>query len=350
MLGKYPCYCSGKLAFPAKKNDVMSEFKIINADVLKGLKQLETESIDCVFTSPPYWGLRDYGVEGQLGLEKTFQEYLEKLVIVFDEVKRVLKPEGTCWINLGDTYCSKGESRHKGYSDPKQPKLGVKNFNEPSGLPQSVSEKSLCNIPARFSIAMQDKGWILRNTIIWQKPSCMPCSVKDRFTVDFEYLFFFVKQKKYFFEQQFEPLSEVTIKDIGKRTNLACLTGKNNSKNFLINNPEKVGRTRNEYVNLETGRNMRAVWSINPEPYKESHFAVFPTELVRRGLKAGCPKQGIVLDPFIGSGTTLFVAQELGLNGIGIELNAKYIPLMKKRLLGDEKQTSLNKNKIEIKV
>ncbi|MFA5365708.1 MAG: site-specific DNA-methyltransferase [Candidatus Bathyarchaeia archaeon] len=332
----------------------MSNFKIINADVLEGLKQIPSESIDCVFTSPPYWGLRDYGCEGQLGLERTFQEYTTKLVNVFDEVKRVLKPTGTCFVNLGDTYysVSGGKFLNDNISDSsKNIESGVSSANAlKSG--NELEQKNLCNIPARFSIAMQEHGWILRNNIIWHKPSCMPSSVKDRFTVDFENVFFFVKSKKYYFEQQLEPLV-TPYEDLIKDTR--GMGGANVKENSMEKNHEgkkSFGQTINPL-----GRNMRAVWSINPEPYREAHFACYPTELVRRGLKAGCPKRtidtnsptakwiaGTVLDSFVGSGTTLYVAQELGLNGIGIELNPKYIPLMKKRLRGDANQTALTEN------
>jgi len=161
--------------------------KVICGDSLEVLKQMPDEFVDCVITSPPYWGLRDYGVEGQLGLEPTFQEYIKKLCDIFDEVKRVLKKEGTCWVNLGDTYASSGgASRHKGYNDPKYPNGRTGEFEEPSAYPQiGALEKSLCQIPSRFAIEMTNRNWILRNEIIWCKPNQMTTSVEDRYTVDF---------------------------------------------------------------------------------------------------------------------------------------------------------------------
>ena len=173
--------------------------KIIHGDSLEVLQTLPGESIDCVVTSPPYWALRDYGVPGQLGLESTFNEYISKLCDIFDEVKRVLKKEGTCWVNIGDTYVGSGfgaGGKHHFLSDQ-----ALKNPTKFAGLPN----KSLCQIPSRFAIEMCNRGWILRNEIIWHKPNCMPQSVKDRFTVDFEKIFFFVKSKKYYFETQYEP-------------------------------------------------------------------------------------------------------------------------------------------------
>lgn len=177
---------------------------ILQGDALKVLKRLPAESINCIMTSPPYWALRDYGVEDQLGLEPTFDEYIKKLCDVFEEAKRVLRKDGTCWVNLGDTYASGGgnateqsfcRERGKTQSHPNTP---------PKSKLRGSRAKCLLSIPARFQIEMINRGWILRNVIIWHKPNCMPSSVKDRFTVDFEYLFFFSKSKKYWFEQQKE--------------------------------------------------------------------------------------------------------------------------------------------------
>ncbi|KKL53588.1 hypothetical protein LCGC14_2273980, partial [marine sediment metagenome] len=175
---------------------------ILHGESLEILKTLPNESIDCVVTSPPYWGLRDYGVENQLGLEKNLKEYLNKLCDIFDEVKRVLKQTGTCWVNLGDTYNSSPAGGIGYNAKVGATKNGVQSTNK--GLQKNISEKCLCQIPSRFAIEMTDRGWILRNEIIWHKPNCMPSSINDRFTVDFEKLFFFVKNKKYYFKQQFE--------------------------------------------------------------------------------------------------------------------------------------------------
>jgi DNA modification methylase len=381
----------------------MSEFKIYNMDVLEGLKRLDSESIDCVVTSPPYYALRNYVVEGQVGLEGSPKLYIDRLLGVFDEVKRVLKKEGSVWVNIGDSYSatrftgnSKGQPMNK-FKD------GHRDINPEKN--SGLEDKTLIGIPFRFAFGMIDSGWLLRNTVIWHKNSCMPCSVKDRFTVDFEYFFFFVKNKKYFFEQQLEPLKESSIERNNYGHSPYKLEG-------ALTRERKAG----EMVNLE-GRNMRCVWTINPKPYRESHFAVFPPKLVETPLKACVPKQicikcgkprekiiesvgvprdrenskqynigqqsgisivsgskfkefkknnpdiisfsdcgcnagfkaGIVLDPFCGSGTTLMVARDLGLNGIGIELNDKYIPLIRNRIETNGKGTELlNKPKVEV--
>jgi len=167
--------------------------KIYQGDCLEVMKEIDDKSIDMILTSPPYWGLRDYGVNGQLGQEKTFQEYITKLCDIFDEAKRILKDSGTCWVNLGDTYISKGVGRHAGYNDPKYKNGRVGRKIEVNTLPQSIPEKCLAQIPSRFAIEMTNRGWILRNEIIWHKPNAMPSPVKDRFTVDFEKVFFFTE-------------------------------------------------------------------------------------------------------------------------------------------------------------
>ncbi len=175
---------------------------ILNGDALKHLKGLPEKSINMCMTSPPYWALRDYGVEGQLGLESTFEEYINKLCNIFDEVKRVLRKDGTCWVNIGDTYWGGGQGGNDYPGKQVVPSSGY--GHKAKG--NSYKSKSLVMIPFRFAIEMVNRGWILRNTIIWHKRNCMPSSVKDRFTVDFEYIFFFSKKKKYYFETQYEPI------------------------------------------------------------------------------------------------------------------------------------------------
>lgn len=275
------------------------ENKILQGNCLEKLKELPDKSIHICITSPPYWNLRDYGVEGQLGLERTYDKYITKLCDIFDEVKRVLRDDGTCWVNLGDTYFAKPKSsesgglQNKNYGN-KYSSHGYKAKGEQyKKNSKNYQDKCLCMIPERFAIEMINRGWTLRNTIIWHKRNCMPTSVKDRFTVDFEYIFFFSKNKNYYFEQQFVPLSQATIDDIHKRNNMSCLTGEKGSKHYdsdSVYSNQKTSRRRDEYVDLEKGRNMRAVWTINTKPYPESHFAVFPEELVETPLKAGCPE------------------------------------------------------------
>src|SRR3990167_348639 len=255
---------------------MMEVNKIIQGDALEVLKTFPDAFVDCVITSPPYWNLRDYNVEGQLGLEPTFQEYIQKLCAIFDEIKRVLKKEGTCFVNLGDTYSGNKE----GKTDNKVSQY-LKENSQGIHKKATIQEKCLCQIPARFAIAMTDRGWILRNKIIWQKPNAMPSSVQDRFTIDYEEILFFVKSKKYYFEPQRQPHKKV---------------------------------------------------SVNTGSYPEAHFATFPPALIIPMVKAGCPKGGIVLDPFMGSGTVAEVAKYLGRNYLGIELNKSYIKLAENRL------------------
>ena len=313
---------------------------IYQGDALEVLKTFPDESIDMVMTSPPYWSLRDYGVAGQLGLEKTFQEYIIKLCDIFDEIKRVLKKEGTCWVNLGDSYSnsSKGGDSENMYAK-RHTEFGKISDIRRHGKPTRVKDlppKSLCNIPARFSIEMQWRGWILRNEIIWHKPNCMPSSVGDRFTVDFEKLFFFVKNKKYYFEKQYEPQLEISKKrmEAGFNENQDFNYKKRLTKNF--NNKDVSAQVRENHDVHNSfnplGRNKRTVWSINPKGFSEAHFATYPEKLCVTPIKAGCPKGGIVLDPFMGAGTTGLVAKNLGRNYIGIELNPDYIKIANQRL------------------
>ena len=309
---------------------------ILQGDSLEVLKTLPDESIDMVITSPPYWALRDYGVEGQLGLEPTFQEYINKLCDIFDEVKRVLKKEGTCWVNLGDTYSgnsSYSKNGRQGYGNDKianmkeylDPKLPARKRGREQVNMDNIKSKSLCQIPSRFAIEMTNRGWILRNEIIWHKPNCMPSTVKDRFTVDFEKIFFFSKSKKYYFETQMEEAL------VGyKGTDFIPNSDKDKKS---IKKTNATGASFNNRTDeLQTKRNKRTVWTITTKPFREAHFAVFPPELVETPIKAGCPDGGIVLDLFFGAGTTGLVAKQLGKNYLGIELNPEYIKIAEQRL------------------
>ena len=247
---------------------------IYQGDAATVLATFPAASIDCAVTSPPYWGLRDYGVAGQLGREPTAEAYLDHLLAVMDALARVLAPTGTLWVNLGDTYRA----------------------------------KSLVCLPFRFATAMVARGWLLRNTIIWHKPACRPESVADRFTVDFEYLFFFVRARRYAFVQQREA-----ARDWGPRR-------------------RHDGLRRGDFA--ATGRNTRAVWSISPRPSAVGHPASFPEALVATPILAGCPVGGIVLDPFLGSGTTAVIAKRLGRRYVGIEMNARYVAMARARIAG----------------
>jgi site-specific DNA-methyltransferase (adenine-specific) len=268
---------------------------IYTGDALEVLRTLPDGSVDCCITSPPYWGLRDYNVFGQLGQEDTPELYLQALLAIFNEIRRVLKPGGTCFVNLGDTY---------------------------SG------NKSLLITPYRFAWQMIEAGWVLRNIIVWHKPNQMPSGAKDRFTVDFEPVFFFSKEQQYYFAQQLEsytkPLNRWTGDDLIAKEHGSWASGTG----------QKVYRNRNMRPN-PAGRNMRTVWSVNTVPFKGAHFAAYPEKLVERMLLAGCPPGGVVLDPFFGAGTTGLVARNMDRNYIGIELNAEYVKMAEKRLVGD---------------
>lgn len=305
--------------------------KIQTIDVLKGLKKLKTESVDCIITSPPYWSLRDYGVKGQIGLEKTWQEYLGKLSEIFNEAKRVLKNSGTLWVNIADSY---GGS-NGGYAQTENGK-GFQNVTKQTyrptlkmkSLSSKVFPKSLIGIPQRFSSYMIDNGWLLRNTIIWKKPNAMPESAKDRFTNDFEYLFFFAKTRKYYFEQQFEDfLSNAydmkRMKD-GRKTY--------EGKWSRTGNKSKMSTQKAFVAGHAEGRNKRTVWDINTKSFKEAHFAVFPEELIEVPVVAGCPEGGLILDPFMGSGTTAVVAKRFNRNYIGFEINPEFVDIANRRL------------------
>lgn len=272
-------------------------------DSLKILEQFPEQSVDMIITSPPYWALRDYHVDGQLGQETTFNEFVINLVAYFCAAKRVLKNKGSIWVNLGDTYYSKS----KGTGGPSKKQLSNKGsrYNPVKLSGNGLPEKSLCLIPSRFAIEMQNIGFVLRNDIIWHKPNQMPTSAKDRFTLDYEHLFFFtLDNKKYYFEQQKEP-AKYAGDNRGARTD----------------NRDRQGLGRTHGITKET-KNKRSVWSINTQPIQGmNHFAKFPEKLIETPIKAGCPEGGTVLDIFMGSGTTAVVSERLNRKWIGIELN-----------------------------
>ncbi len=291
--------------------------KIYQGEAKQVLQDFPDQSINTCVTSPPYWGLRDYGVEGQLGLEDTPEEYVERLTEIFHEVKRVLKDDGTLWLNLGDSYYN---HRPGGTSQTQQSVASnegavvdssPKRENKIDGL----KEKDLVGIPWRVAFALQDDGWYLRNDIIWHKPNPMPESVTDRCTTSHEHIFLMSKSKDYYYDQN----------AIKERANYA---GENRGKSRNIS-PD--GKTEMDNKVYDT-RNKRDVWEINTKPFPEAHFAVYPPDLIRPCIKAGCPEDGIVLDPFIGAGTTAYVAKEQDCNYVGIELNEEYIEIAEDRI------------------
>ncbi|MDD3040436.1 site-specific DNA-methyltransferase [Bacteroides sp.] len=302
-------------------------WQLYQGDALKIIKDLVSESIHCCVTSPPYWGLRDYGVEGQLGLEPTPEEYVSKVVEVFREVKRVLRKDGTLWLNLGDSYAKEGLS---GMGDPT---IGERNLGgmEPikKKIPQGLKPKDLVGIPWRVAFALQSDGWYLRSDIIWSKPNPMPESVIDRPSKSHEYIFLLSKSNRYYYDYKSikEPVTESSIKRLAQTT-LADQRGSSRVPCKTNGNMKAVGGI--EY------RNKRTVWNIPTSRFSEAHFATFPTELVKPCILAGCPVGGTALDPYAGSGTTLFVAEQLERNSVGIELKPEYCSLINRRMAGIE--------------
>lgn len=307
--------------------------QIIIADALNGLKQLPDESVDMCVTSPPYYGLRDYGASGQIGNESTPEKYINRLVAVFSEVRRVLKPDGTLWVNIADSYSGSGKgSGGIGKINEKQNSNTGANFAVGKPLPKtqtSCKPKDLIGIPWMLAFALRNDGWYLRSDIIWDKSgNVFPESVKDRCTKSHEYIFMLAKNRSYYFDSEAvkEPVAESSLTRAkygwhGK--------GTDGTGNYAgLGQVDKMG-TR--FVN-ESGRNKRDVWRVNTHSYKAAHFATYPPELIRPCVLAGSRKGGVVLDPFIGSGTTAIVALQEGRDYIGIDIQPDYETLINERI------------------
>ena len=301
-------------------------------DALEVLRTLPDGSINCCVTSPPYFGLRDYGVAGQIGAEASPAEFVAALVAVFAEVRRVLADDGTLWLNLGDSYAS-GSSNNGGYS-AKSTLAGFTSLSTKGRLANDstaahrldpgVPAKNMLGIPWRAAFALQDDGWILRNDIIWAKPNGMPESVTDRLSTKHEHLFLFAKSRRYWFDLDpiREPQAEVSIARAGR----ADIRGKDGWADAYHGNPPR-GLAKQSERDTSVGRNPGDVWTIPTQPFSEAHFAVFPVEIPRRAIAAGCKPDGVVLDPFSGSGTTGLAAAQLGRRYVGIDLNREYLDL-----------------------
>lgn len=310
--------------------------QIIIDDALNGLSQLKSESVDVCVTSPPYYNLRNYDADGQIGFESTPQEYIDRLVAVFREVKRVLKPDGTLWIVIADSYAGSGKGRYKNgitiekaLSKKQQGNKGTWMGTLEKTTTNGYKPKDLIGIPWLLAFALRDDGWFLRSDIIWDKSgNVFPESVKDRCTKAHEYIFMLSKNRKYYYDAEAikEPVAESSLKRAkygwhGK--------GDHGQGNYAgLGSVEKMG---SRFVNAN-GRNKRDVWHINTHAYKNEHFASYPPELIRPCILAGSKKGGIVLDPFIGSGTTAMVALQEGRDYIGIDIQAKYKDLIEERL------------------
>ncbi len=261
--------------------------RVLHGDTRDVIRSLPDDTFHCVITSPPYWGVRDYGIMGQIGAEPDLNDYVRNLVAVFAEVRRVLHPEGTFWLNIGNTYTSGGR---KWRQEDSKNKGRAMSYRPPT--PEGLKKKDLIGVAWLLAMACQKEGWYLRNDIIWYKPNCQPESVKDRFTVAHEYLFLFSKSERYFFNQ--DAIMEPALNGNGLK-------------------------------------NRRTVWSVNTEPYADAHFAVFPRALIRPCILAATRKNDLILDPFYGAGTVGLAAKELGRRCVGIEIKREYIEMAAKR-------------------
>lgn len=299
------------------------------ADAREGLRALPDASVQCVVTSPPYWGLRDYGVQGQIGLEPTLPEFVEAMTEVFREVSRVLRADGTVWLNMGDAYAGGGrggnpeESAHRKQATNTGSVTGA--AKDPGKTPAGLKPKDLCGIPWRVAFALQDAGWYLRQDIIWHKPNPMPESVTDRCTKAHEYIFLLSKSVRYYYDSG-------AIKEISTTGDVRKPYGSDGAWSMDGRDKwaEGAGQPRAN-AKLDT-RNKRSVWTVTVQPFPGAHFATFPPKLIEPCILAGCPPDGIVLDPFHGAGTTGMVALQQGRKYIGIELNPEYVELSLPRL------------------
>lgn len=366
--------------------------RIMIGDVFEKLRELPDESVHCVVTSPPYWGLRDYGVDGQIGLEPTLGEHLSTMVWVFEEVWRVLRKDGTCWVNYGDCYATapNGRSaadtkaagnddrtfrdkpfstvgpiynpthyttdRRKGWA--KQERNTGQNIHGAIEAGGVLKPKDLCMVPNRLAIALQDAGWWVRSEIIWHKNNPMPESITDRPATSHEKMWLLSKSAKYYYDAEAVrvPAAPASIErwqqDIEgqKGSGRANAGGKTNGPMKAVGGPKKDkqrghGRRHDGFNDrwdqmtkeeqIKNGRNLRNVWTVATKPFSEAHFATFPPALIEPCIKAGCPEGGVVLDPFGGAGTTGLVADRLGRDAILIELNPEYAEIARKRIEAD---------------
>jgi len=340
--------------------------RILVGDCRELLRTLPDASVHCCVTSPPYFGLRDYGVHGQIGLEETPDAFVAELVAVFSEVRRVLRDEGTLWLNLGDSYAGSwgAQSRdHAGKHSPNvsalsanQVKAAARRQSRTGAIPEGsgLKPKDLIGIPWRVAFALQADGWYLRQDIIWSKPNPMPESVQDRCTKAHEYIFMLSKSVRYFYDIEAikEPMSLSSVgrlsQDVESQQGSDRVPGKTNGPMKAVGKIDKQrghGRRHagfnDRWDAMEKAeqcagmRNKRSVWSVATQPFKEAHFATFPPGLVEPCIKAGCPEGGTVLDPFGGAGTTGLVADRLQRNAILTELNPEYAEIARRRLAGD---------------
>lgn len=351
---------------------------IMIGDVRDQLRMLPDNHVHCVVTSPPYWGLRDYGVDGQIGLEASPAEFIATMVEVFEEIRRVLRPDGTAWINMGDSYATGTSSgRKQGQRGIGESTQSAQDAVARNGNPFDLAAKQLVMMPHRLAIALQDAGWWVRQDIVWHKPNPMPESIKDRCTKSHEYIFLLSKSERYYFDAKAiaeEAIYGITPSGVGfghgydegsrdrgriKKPAGWATSGSHASINWATKQEQGRGESKRnsfsretkyskgshgqkpqarldrEDIRYEGKRNKRSVWTIPTKGYQEAHFATFPPALIEPCILAGCPVGGIVLDPFFGAGTTGLVADRFQRDCIGIELNPAYAEMARKRILAD---------------
>lgn len=297
---------------------------VYNQNCLEGIKQLPDQSVNCCVTSPPYFGLRDYGHAEQFGLEETPEAFIAKLVELFREIRRVLTDDGTIWVNIGDSYnAHPGQRKVTDKAGKKQVSMRGSTGCASRSV-KGLKPKDLIGIPWRFAFALQADGWYLRQDIIWHKPNPMPESVTDRCTKAHEYIFLLSKSSKYFYDS--DAVKEMAQPRKDGVSSDTCYTNSVSLRNDFGRHKGRAGFGTSEGL-----RNRRFVWTVSSQPYPEAHFATFPPDLITPCILAGSPSGGVVLDPFAGSGTTLQVAKDLGRKAIGFELNPDYCKLIAKR-------------------
>lgn len=335
----------------------MKQHRVLIGDCIESMRTLQDQSVNTCVTSPPYYGLRDYGMAGQIGLEETPAEFIARLVEVFREVRRVLRDDGTAWVNMGDTYAS--DSKWGGSTGGKHVKAlhgdgSIGRTRTRTGLP----DKNLMGMPWRLAFALQDDGWYLRQDIIWSKPNPMPESTRDRCTKSHEYLFLLSKSPRYYYDQDAikEPVAHSSIKrlaqDLEQQFGSDRVPGKSNGPMKAVRSKrdsfkrddskreqaipgQSLGTHRPDREEsawpLDT-RNKRSVWTVPTQGFKGAHFATFPPDLIRPCILAGAPLGGVVLDPFGGAGTTAVVAMQEGRKSILCELNPEYAAMAEHRI------------------
>ena len=350
---------------------MISNRKIYHGNTLSELQKMNPHCIDCIITSPPYWGLRDYGIKGQLGLETDFRDYLKKMHDIMMECHRVLKNTGTLWVNMGDTYAGIGGPRNQSRGTRESARRMMLSKGGTRIKENKIRAKSQIGIPQRFYIDMIDSGWIARNYNIWSKPNPMPASVKDRLNTTYEPVMFFAKNQKYYFDldsireplrskpkrpqiQSAEPTIQTTLLSTESTKNMNGMVHSDTNNRYAntklkIRNGKGKSTLNTKWTKaasqptngtdmgddsryVQKGRNPGDVWQISTSPYPEAHFATFPIDLPKKIISCACPPDGMVMDIFFGSGTTGIAAEQLNRKWCGIELNPDYIEIARKRL------------------